>query len=90
MVLFILAYIHLVFARAPITCLEGIQKEWPRDGILRVEIVKNASDDYNIMNSYEKVRSLNIVYIILLALISSPSQFLVMFVTHAILGKCCP
>ena len=54
-VLFILAYIHLVFARAPINCLQHIQQEWPRHGILRVEIVKNASDDYSIMNSYEKV-----------------------------------
>ncbi len=52
--LFVLIYIHIVFARSPINCLEDIQKSWPRNGILRVEIVKNASDDYSILNSYEK------------------------------------
>lgn len=50
----ILAYIHLVFARTPINCLQEVQKEWPRHGILRVEIVRNASENYSILNSYEK------------------------------------
>ena len=50
----ILAYIHLVFARTPINCLQHVQKDWPRHGILRVEIVKNASENYSILNSYEK------------------------------------
>ena len=54
MVLGILVYIHVVFARAPINCLEHVHHKWPRHGILRVEIVKNASDDYNIISSYEK------------------------------------
>lgn len=49
-----LAYIHIVFARSPTNCLESVQKTWPRDGILRVEIVKNASENYSIINSYEK------------------------------------
>ena len=52
--LFVLIYIHIVFARSPINCLDGVQQRWPRTGILRVEIVKNASDDYSILNSYEK------------------------------------
>ena len=52
--LFVLIYIHIVFARSPINCLDGVQQSWPRSGILRVEIVKNASDDYSILNSYEK------------------------------------
>lgn len=50
----ILAYIHIVFSRSPITCLQHVQKEWPRTGILRVEIVRNASANYTIINSYEK------------------------------------
>lgn len=50
----ILAYIHIVFARTPINCLSGIQKTWPRHGILRVEIVQNASENYSLINSYEK------------------------------------
>ena len=54
MVLIILGYIHVVFARAPINCLQSIQKTWPRNGILRVEIIRNASADYTIINSYEK------------------------------------
>lgn len=54
MVLLVLIYIHVVFARSPINCLQHVQKSWPRDGILRVEIVRNASDDYSIIDSYEK------------------------------------
>ena len=50
----ILAYIHIVFARTPINCLSHIQQSWPRHGILRVEIVHNASENYSIINSYEK------------------------------------
>ncbi|KAK3579153.1 hypothetical protein CHS0354_022176 [Potamilus streckersoni] len=53
-VLGILAYIHIVFARSPINCLQHVQKTWPRHGILRVEIVRNASENYSIVNSYEK------------------------------------
>ena len=52
--LFVLAYIHIVFARAPIHCLQHVHDTWPRNGILRVEIVKNVSPDYTITKSYEK------------------------------------
>ncbi|XP_062569772.1 membralin-like [Saccostrea cucullata] len=54
LVLGILAYIHIVFARTPINCLANVQSTWPRNGILRVEIVHNASENYSIINSYEK------------------------------------
>lgn len=54
MVLGILFYIHIVFARTPINCLSHVSDTWPRHGILRVEIVRNASDNYSIINSYEK------------------------------------
>lgn len=37
---FILIYIHIAFSQSPATCLEGIKNDWPRDGILRVEIVR--------------------------------------------------
>lgn len=53
-VLGILAYIHIVFSRSPINCLQHVQKDWPRNGILRVEIVRNVSQNYTILNSYEK------------------------------------
>lgn len=55
---FILAYIHIAFSRSPTTCLEHIRDQWPRDGILRVEIIKNAAQDYNIEQSYAKEEKL--------------------------------
>lgn len=37
--LFMLAYIHRTFSKNPINCLADYQDTWPRDGIMRVEIV---------------------------------------------------
>ena len=54
-VLGILFYMHVVFARTPVNCLSHVAESWPRHGILRVEIVRNASENYSIINSYEKV-----------------------------------
>lgn len=56
---FVLVYIHLIFSRTPTTCLNHIKDTWPRDGILRVEIVKNMGQDYNGEHSYneEKLKS---------------------------------
>lgn len=42
----LLSYLHVVFNRNPINCLSSIQDKWPRDGILRVEIVHNATSFY--------------------------------------------
>jgi len=53
-VLAVLVYIHVVFAHDPINCLAHIQNDWPRAGILRVEIVRNAPQNYSITDSYEK------------------------------------
>ncbi|XP_011865325.1 PREDICTED: membralin isoform X2 [Vollenhovia emeryi] len=55
---FVLAYIHIVFSRAPTNCLEHIRNEWPRDGILRVEILRNGGEDYSIEKSYAKEEKL--------------------------------
>lgn len=55
---FVLAYIHIVFSRAPSNCLDHVRDEWPRDGILRVEIIRNAGEDYNIEKSYAKEEKL--------------------------------
>lgn len=52
--LFLLVYIHLAFTRAPITCLDHVRDEWPREGILRVEVIRNPSEDYTVEQSYEK------------------------------------
>ena len=35
-------------------CLSDVQGVWPRDGILRVEIVNNVTSDYSLKQSYEK------------------------------------
>lgn len=50
---FILVYIHMIFSRTPATCLDRVKDTWPRDGILRVEVVKDTYD-YNIHERYEK------------------------------------
>lgn len=42
-VLFVLAYIHVVFSRSPINCLEHVRDHWPREGVLRVEVQRNSS-----------------------------------------------
>ncbi|XP_060827049.1 membralin isoform X2 [Bombus pascuorum] len=55
---FVLAYIHIVFSRAPTNCLEHIRNDWPRDGILRVEILRNGGEDYSIEKSYAKEEKL--------------------------------
>ncbi|GBP82602.1 Membralin [Eumeta japonica] len=55
---FVLAYIHMAFSRTPTTCLNHVKDSWPRDGILRVEILRNPSQDYSIEQSYAKERKL--------------------------------
>lgn len=51
---FVLVYIHVVFSRTPTTCLEHIRDSWPRDGILRVEIIRGASQgqEVSVENNY--------------------------------------
>lgn len=53
-----LVYIHVAYARNPVQCLEDIKGSWPRDGILRVEIMKNPPEFYTVEQSYEKERNL--------------------------------
>lgn len=36
-----LSYIHFTFSKNPLDCLEKIQDDWPRDGILQLQIVKD-------------------------------------------------
>ncbi|VVC97958.1 unnamed protein product [Leptidea sinapis] len=55
---FVLAYIHIAFSRTPTTCLSHVKDSWPREGILRVEILRNPSQDYTIEQSYAKERKL--------------------------------
>lgn len=55
---FVLAYIHIAFSRSPTTCLNQVRDSWPRDGILRVEILRNPAQDYTIEQSYAKEQKL--------------------------------
>lgn len=55
---FVLAYIHITYSRTPTTCLNHVKDSWPRDGILRVEILRNPSQNYGIEQSYAKERKL--------------------------------
>lgn len=50
----LLLYLHVLFNRNPVNCLDKVQTTWPRDGILRVEILANAPEDYSLKNSYDK------------------------------------
>lgn len=50
----VLIYIHAVFSKQPINCLVDIEGNWSRDGILRVEIISNAPDNYTLADSYRK------------------------------------
>ncbi|XP_054153996.1 membralin-like [Oppia nitens] len=43
--LFVLCHLHVSFIRTPINCLDHINNEWPRDGILRVQILNDPHDD---------------------------------------------
>jgi len=55
-----LLYIHIIFSRTPITCLDHIKEVWPRDGIVRIDITRGAqeeqfgSDGYSLHQSYAK------------------------------------
>ena len=54
----LLVYIHVVYTRHPVQCLEHVSETWPRDGILRVEIVKSPPEEYNIEHSYSREKQL--------------------------------
>ncbi|ESN97949.1 hypothetical protein HELRODRAFT_114071 [Helobdella robusta] len=51
---FVLCYIHVVLARGPKHCLQHIKQNWPRDGVLRVEVLRNAPPGYSLAHSYRK------------------------------------
>ncbi|CAK9301630.1 unnamed protein product [Gordionus sp. m RMFG-2023] len=59
----VLSYIHIKFVKSHVGCLDHVIDKWPRDGILRVEIIKNAPDNYNINDSYRREREiLHMIY----------------------------
>ena len=54
----LLVYIHVVYTRHPVQCLEHVSDTWPRDGILRVEIVRSPPVEYTIEHSYTREKQL--------------------------------
>ncbi|XP_048517943.1 membralin [Dendroctonus ponderosae] len=52
--LFVLVYIHFSFSKTANTCLDSVVSNWPRDGILRVEIIRNLDKSYSLADSYAK------------------------------------
>lgn len=58
---FVLAYIHAAFIRTPINCLDHMSQQWPQDGILRVEILRDSAssqEPYTLEQSYLKEQRL--------------------------------
>ncbi|XP_065200659.1 membralin [Planococcus citri] len=53
---FMLIYVHTTFIHKPTECLSHLKNTWPKDGILRVEILRNGGAEYTIENSYAKER----------------------------------
>lgn len=55
-----LLYIHIIFSRTPITCLDHIKSSWPRHGIVRIDITRSGQgntlehQDYLLQHSYAK------------------------------------
>ena len=53
----LLTYVHYAFTRHPVNCLQHLtsqHRSWLRDGIVRIEIMRNASPNYTLMDSYHK------------------------------------
>lgn len=50
----VLVYLHAVFSKRPTTCLVDVENSWPRDGILRVEIIPDAPENYTLTDSYQR------------------------------------
>lgn len=51
--LFMLAYLHVAFIRSPITCLKSIDEDWPKEGVLRIEIISDPSNHESYLKQME-------------------------------------
>jgi len=53
----LMTYVHFAFTRQPANCLTHLtaqHRDWLRDGIVRVEVIRNALPNYTLMDSYHK------------------------------------
>lgn len=53
---FVLMHIHVTFMKTPATCLDGIKNDWPRDGVLRVEILLHPSQGREVLTKAYEAR----------------------------------
>lgn len=62
---FVLVYMHMNFSRMPANCLEHVKNTWPREGVLRVEVIRpyqraqaeeigTLNDLFTVEKSYER------------------------------------
>ena len=59
----LLIYLHVVFNQKPVTCLSHLHDNWPRQGVLRVELFfESPPEDYNLQQSYGKEFQNNHLY----------------------------
>jgi len=52
-----MTYMHYAFTRHPVNCLKhltGRHHDWLIDGIVRVEVIRNAPSNYTLTDSYRK------------------------------------
>jgi hypothetical protein len=51
----LLIYLHVVFNHKPVTCLSYLHDNWPRQGVIRVELFfEPPPEGYNLQQSYAK------------------------------------
>jgi len=78
----------VTFIRTPINCLDHVQNDWPRDGILRVQILNdphdnnndnNVNNDNNPINSNQKLDNNSIEFDLNKNIIESDSKEKVLY-----------
>ncbi|UJR25000.1 hypothetical protein I4U23_006361 [Adineta vaga] len=51
----LIVYLHVVFHQQPVNCLSYLHENWPRQGVLRIELFfESPPEDYDLQQSYAK------------------------------------
>lgn len=59
----LLIYLHVIFNQKPLTCLSYLHDNWPRQGVVRVELFfEPPPEGYNLQQSYAKEFHKNYFY----------------------------
>lgn len=51
--LFLLIYVNFIYNQYPGKCLDNIKENWPRKGVVRVEVIKNLQEYLSIQSKVE-------------------------------------